>query len=267
MHNLLGIYEKALPGLSWEERYTLAENAGYDFIELSIDKKRLNKLDYTDHQIQEVIDAAARHHMAIETMTLSANRYYPIGDKELRNEGISIIKKAIVLAKKLGVKLIQLTAYDVYQKPSTSETRKLYEEGIQEVLEFNKDYGIILAIEVLEDVDHFNTSAKLVPFLKEIDSPCLKEYADTGNLVFNGFDPLQDLKDGMEYIEAIHIKDAVLHNEHNIGYGRGTVDFKGIFDYLKQVNYEGYLVSECWYEEDYRPDIKTINQFIRRYML
>ena len=188
-------------------------------------------------------------------------------DIELRNEGISIIKKAIVLAKKLGVKLIQLTAYDVYQKPSTSETRKLYEEGIQEVLEFNKDYGIILAIEVLEDVDHFNTSAKLVPFLKEIDSPCLKEYADTGNLVFNGFDPLQDLKDGMEYIEAIHIKDAILHNEHNIGYGQGTVDFKGIFDYLKQVNYEGYLVSECWYEEDYRPDIKTINQFIRRYML
>ena len=129
MHNLLRIYEKALPGLSWEERYTLAENAGYDFIELSIDKKRLNKLDYTDHQIQEVIDAAARHHMTIETMTLSANRYYPIGDKVLRNEGISIIKKAIVLAKKLGVKLIQLTAYDVYQKPSTSETRKLYEEG------------------------------------------------------------------------------------------------------------------------------------------
>ena len=71
----------------------------------------------------------------------------------------------------------------------------------------------------------------------------------------------------MEYIEAIHIKDAILHNEHNIGYGQGTVDFKGIFDYLKQVNYQGYLVSECWYEEDYRPDIKTINQFIRRYML
>ena len=43
MHNLLGIYEKALPGLSWEERYTLAENAGYDFIELSIDKKRLKE--------------------------------------------------------------------------------------------------------------------------------------------------------------------------------------------------------------------------------
>ncbi len=267
MHNLLGIYEKALPDLSWEERYTLAENAGYDFIELSIDKKRLNKLDYTDHQIQEVIDAAAKHHMTIETMTLSANRYYPIGDKELRKQGITIIKKAIVLAKKLGVKLIQLTAYDVFRKPSTPETRELYKQGIQEVLDFNKDYGIILAIEVLEDVDHFNTSAKLVPFLKEIDSPYLKEYADTGNLVFNGFDPLQDLKDGIEYIEAIHIKDAIVHNEHNIGYGQGLVDFQGVFDYLKQANYQGYLVSECWHEEDYTPDIRTINQFIRRYML
>lgn len=267
MNNLLGIYEKALPSLSWDEAYAAAKEAGYDFIELSIDKNRLNKLDYTDVQIKEIKDCAQKYDMSIETMTLSANRYYPIGDPEKRDEGINIIKRAIVLAHKLGVKLIQLTAYDVYQKASTTETKRLYAEGIKEVLEFDRDYGIILAIEVLEDVDHFNTSSKLVPFIEEIGHPLLKEYADTGNIVYNGFDPLQDLKDGIRHIEAIHVKDAIYHNEHNIGYGEGKVDFDAIFDYLKKADYRKYLVSECWYEEDHHPDIKMISEFIRSRMI
>ena len=56
MKNLLGIYEKALPELSWDERYAMASEAGYDFIELSIDKNRLNKLDYSDEDIAEIND-------------------------------------------------------------------------------------------------------------------------------------------------------------------------------------------------------------------
>ncbi len=99
MNNLLGIYEKALPDLSWEERYDLSKKAGYDFIELSIDRNRLEKLDYTDAQIAHIVNCAASRDMSLETMTLSANRYYPIGDLEKRKEGIEIIKRAILLQR------------------------------------------------------------------------------------------------------------------------------------------------------------------------
>lgn len=58
MNNILGIYEKALPDLSWEERYDLAADAGYDFIELSVDRNRLDKLDWTDERIKEIKDCA-----------------------------------------------------------------------------------------------------------------------------------------------------------------------------------------------------------------
>ncbi len=267
MNNLLGIYEKALPDLTWDEKYRMAKEAGYDFIELSIDRNRLNKLDYTDAQIEEIRNCAAEYGMTLETMTVSANRYYPIGDIEKREEGIGIIKRAIVLAKKLGVKILQLTAYDVYEKTSTEQSRLLYEDAINQLIEFDRDYGIILAIEVLEDVKHFNTSAKLVPFIKKIDSPLLKEYADTGNLVYNGFDPTKDLKDAITETVAIHIKDAIIHSEHHVGYGEGLVNFDEVFAFLKEVDYRGVLVSECWYEEDYIPDIKKINQFIRSKMI
>ncbi len=120
MNNLLGIYEKALPtNISWEERFKLAKNANFDFIELSIDKNRLNKLDYSDEEIQELLNLTKKYNMPFQTMTLSANRYYPIGDIEKREFGINLIKRAIILAKKLNIKVIQLTAYDVYGKEST----------------------------------------------------------------------------------------------------------------------------------------------------
>ena len=267
MKNLLGIYEKALPELSWDEKYAMASEAGYDFIELSIDRKRLNKLDYSDENIAEIISCAQRYGMSLETMTVSANRYWPIGDIEKRRQGMEIIRRAIVLASKIGIRILQLTAYDVYGKASTRRSRQLYEDAIRELLEFDEDYGITLAIEVLEDVNHFNTSKKLVPFIQKINHPLLKEYADTGNLVYNGFDPVQDLKDAIEETVAIHIKDAIIHNEHNIGYGEGLVNFDEVFSFLREADYQGVLVSECWYEEDCVPDIKKINQFIRSKML
>lgn len=204
--------------------------------------------------------------MPFQTMTLSANRYYPIGDIEKREFGINLIKKAIVLANKLNVKVIQLTAYDVYGKESSEETKRLYKEGLIEALKFNEDYKIILAIEVLEDVPHFNTSEKLVKLIKEINSPYLKEYADNGNLIYNGYDPVKDLHDCKDEVVAIHIKDAIYHNEHNIEYGKGEVDFEKVFAYLKEINYKGYLVSECWDENNFKPDLKYISEFIRRFM-
>lgn len=267
MKNLLGIYEKALPAnISWEERFVLAKNANFDFIELSVDKNRLNKLDYSDEEIQELLNLTKKYNMPFQTMTLSANRYYPIGDIEKREFGINLIKRAIVLANKLNIKVIQLTAYDVYDKESTEETKRLYKEGLLEALKFNEDYKIILAIEVLEDVPHLNTSEKLVKLIKEINSPYLKEYADNGNLIYNGYDPVKDLHDCKDEVVAIHIKDAIYHNEHNIEYGKGEVDFEKVFAFLKKINYKGYLVSECWDEDDFKPDLKYISEFIRRFM-
>ena len=40
MENLLGIYEKALPlEVTWQERFKIAKDLGFDFVEISIDEK------------------------------------------------------------------------------------------------------------------------------------------------------------------------------------------------------------------------------------
>ena len=56
----IGIYEKAVPvELTWEERLTVAKEAGFDYIEMSIDETdmRMSRLNWTDEQIYELLEA------------------------------------------------------------------------------------------------------------------------------------------------------------------------------------------------------------------
>lgn len=54
----LGLYEKAMPSsLSWEERLTEAKNAGFDFVEISIDEtdEKLARLDWSASERLELV--------------------------------------------------------------------------------------------------------------------------------------------------------------------------------------------------------------------
>ena len=56
----LGIYEKALPsGTSWYERLASARDAGFDFVEISVDEtdERLARLDWSRSERREFCDA------------------------------------------------------------------------------------------------------------------------------------------------------------------------------------------------------------------
>ena len=71
----VGLYEKALPAsLSWEERLAAAGQAGYDFIDISIDEsdERLARLDWPASE-----RAALRHSIAntgVKIMTMCPER-------------------------------------------------------------------------------------------------------------------------------------------------------------------------------------------------
>ncbi|MBT7123060.1 MAG: xylulose 5-phosphate 3-epimerase, partial [Clostridia bacterium] len=72
-NNMIGLYEKALPAnLNWDERLNLAKQAGYDFLEISIDEtdERLARMHWNDGQRTELNDAMIKHGLPILTMCL-----------------------------------------------------------------------------------------------------------------------------------------------------------------------------------------------------
>ena len=103
----IGLYEKAMPKeLSWKEKLEAAKEAGYDFVEISIDEtdEKLARLEWTKEERLELIKTMYEVGIPIRTMCLSGHRKYPIGssDPDTCRRGMEIMEKAIQLADDLG---------------------------------------------------------------------------------------------------------------------------------------------------------------------
>ncbi len=88
----VGLYEKALPAsMCWEERLAAAGQAGYDFVEISIDEsdERLGRLDWAASERAALRRSIANTGVQIMTMCLSGHRKYPLGshDPDIRRQG------------------------------------------------------------------------------------------------------------------------------------------------------------------------------------
>ena len=72
----LGIYEKAMPAnINWLERLVAAREAGFDFVEISIDETepRQARLDWTKAECMQLMNTVQITGLPIRTMCLSAH--------------------------------------------------------------------------------------------------------------------------------------------------------------------------------------------------
>ena len=266
----LGVYEKAIPlQYSWPKKFQIAGEAGFDFIELSIDgvHPRIERLNWRQEELSQIRCAAEDAGMQFYTMALSANRFFPLGDdrKDIREQGKHIVRRAIDIASFLGVKIIQLAPYDVNGRESTSQTVQNFRDSLWELTDYAALNGIILTIEVMADVPFITSIKDASNIIREFNSPYLQIYADTGNVAATGADPVSDLENLNRHVLAIHIKDGFLGCCRNVPYGKGNVDFERCFEKLSCLNYRGFFVSEMWCNEDdaFIPYLKTAADFIR----
>ena len=105
----LGLYEKAMPSdLTWREKLLAAKEAGFDFVEISIDETdaKLSRLDMTKEERLGLVRLMQETGVPIRTMCLSGHRKYPLGssDPAVEARGIEIMEKAIRLAEDLGIR-------------------------------------------------------------------------------------------------------------------------------------------------------------------
>lgn len=250
----IGIYEKALPSsFSWEDKLKAAKEAGFDYIEISIDEsdERLARLDWSREEREKLRNILNETGMTIPSMCLSGHRRFPFGSKNesKRKRAFEIMKKAIELASDLGVRVIQLAAYDVYYEEEDEETKKLFIEGIKKSLEWASRAGVMLAFEIM-DTKFMGTILRALPYINEINSPWLKIYPDLGNLTEWDRDVEAELEVGMPYIVAIHVKETKPGVFKKVPFGQGVVRFADLFKKLKELNYHGPFLVEMWADDD-----------------
>lgn len=261
----IGLYEKAMPSdLSWKEKLEAAKEAGYDFVEISIDESddKLMRLEWSKEERLELIKTMYEVGIPIRSMCLSGHRKYPLGsmDPQVRRRGMEIMEKALQLADDLGVRIIQLAGYDVYYEEGNEETRRLFGENLSKAVEMAASLGIVMGFETME-TEFMNTVEKSMRYVDENMSPYLNVYPDCGNItnaaVSYGKNVLDDIDTGRGHMVAMHLKETKSGVFRDMLYGQGHVEFDKIIPKAWEHGIRRY-VTEFWYlgAEDWKKDLK-----------
>ncbi|MCM1175382.1 MAG: L-ribulose-5-phosphate 3-epimerase [Blautia sp.] len=256
----LGLYEKAMPeALTWREKLMTAREAGFDYIEISIDEseEKQSRLQWTRKQRAELVASMEACELPIRSMCLSAHRKYPLGsrDASVRKRGMEIMEQAIELADDLGIRTIQLAGYDVYYEETSMDTRQHFVKNLVRAAQLAADKGILLGFETME-TSFMDTVEKAMEYVNLVNSPYLGVYPDIGNLTnaakLYGTSVTGDLGKGAGHIIAMHLKETVPGVYREVPFGTGHVDFEmaiqkairlGVFRYVTELWYVG---QENW---------------------
>jgi L-ribulose-5-phosphate 3-epimerase len=270
----LGIYEKALPyGTSWDEKLAIAEQLGFQFVEISIDEtdERLARLDWSLSERLNFSRSIVHSPLTVPTMCLSGHRRFPLGshNPEVRQQALSIMKKAIEFAVDTGIRTIQLAGYDVYYEDGDADTRGWYLDNMRRCLDMAAREQVMLAMEIM---DHplMNSILKFINMKMMLDSPWFTVYPDIGNLSAWNNDVVEEITLGFNQIVAFHLKETIaVTTEHEgtfkeVPFGTGCVDFPRVFSRLKKLGYVGPFLIEMWTEksEDPEKEISDARQWI-----
>lgn len=251
----LGLYEKAMPAeLSWKEKLTAAGEAGFDFVEISIDEtdEKLRRLDMSREERMELVNLMEETGVPIRSMCLSGHRKYPFGSEDPKTcrRSIEIMEKAIQLAEDLGIRIIQLAGYDVYYEESTDDTRRRFEKNLRHAVEMAACRGILMGFETMENA-FMDTVEKSMKYVNQMESPYLQVYPDCGNLtnaaVLYGTDVLQDLETGRGHLAAMHLKETIPGKYREIPFGTGHVNFEAVIGKAWELGVRRF-VTEFWYK-------------------
>lgn len=262
----IGVYEKAMPAeLSWRERLQAAKEAGFDYVEMSVDEtdERMARLDWDDEAILELREIQKEVGLPIETICFSAQRKYPLGSGKWEKEAKELLRKAVRFAAKMGIRIIQTQGYDCYYEETSDETTKeRFYRNLQEGTMYAASYGVMLAMETMEN-DFMNTVKKVMSAVEYVNSPYLQVYPDIGNISNAVSDVIKDIQSGTGHIAAAHLKETVPGKFREIPYGTGQVKFPEAIAQLYRQGVRRY-VAEFWYcgENNWREIVAGNRKFL-----
>lgn len=270
MEYRLGLYEKAMPeSLALEEKLLFAKKAGFDFLEISIDEteEKIARLDMTAEKICQLNRRMVEENFFIETMCLSAHRKYSLGSEDPGNskKAMDIMEKAIMLAVRLGVRIIQLAGYDVYYEGSNEKTVYNFEKNLCKAVSLAGTYGVVLAFETME-TEFINTVEKAMYWVNKLSSPYLLIYPDSGNITnaLQNKDVAFDLFKGRSHIAALHLKESLPGKYRDLYFGDGYVQFREIIHAAYVLGIRRYL-AEFWAgdRENWQAEVEKARIFLR----
>jgi len=266
----VGLYEKALPEpWSWDKRLAMAAEAGYDFVEISIDEsdERLARLEWPAAARADLRRSIAAAGVPVLSMCLSGHRKYPLGSRSLqvRAHADAIMRQAIEFSADVGVRIVQVAGYDVFYEDSDEGSVARFLDGLCRAADWASHAGVMLALENV-DVPVSESLAHCMTIVRQVDSLWFQIYPDMANVAAAGYDPVAELPLCDGHMVAVHVKDSLPRTIRRVPFGAGIVPFERVFRTLAAMHYCGPLTVEMWADQDGAGDpvatVRAARQFV-----
>ena len=171
----------------------------------------------------------------------------PIGKMKLTDPfepHFALFRRVVEIAKLLDTKYIRMFSFyheggDIW----TAEERATVLSRLRQMIAYAKEQDVILLHENEKDI-YGDTADRCADLMKELSCDHFKAVFDPANFVQCGQDTKYAYENLKEYIEYMHIKDALFENGRVVPAGLGDGNVEYILKALMDNGYDGYLSLE-----------------------
>jgi len=220
-----------------KEKFALARKCGFEGIEVEFD----DGLD--EKAAAELGKLAAGEGTPIHSIVFGGWGT-PLSDPraEVADKGIAGMQKCLRNAKAMGAGSVLLVPAIVTETVSYADAYKRSQENVRKLIPTAKETGVVIAVEIVWN-KFLLSPLEFARYVDEFQSPFVRAYFDTGNIILFGF--AQDwIRTLGKRTVRIHLKDFKRQGNQWVNLLDGDVNWKEVRKALAEVGYEGYLTPE-----------------------
>jgi sugar phosphate isomerase/epimerase len=254
------------------KRYSLEDSIreiakiGYSGVEILCDIPHAYAPIFKDDQVRSLKKTLELSSMQISN--LNAFTLYAIGDtyhpswiEDSREMRIQHTIECIMLAKKIGAKHLSTepggpvtpspTTTPPQQPQDTSLLEKMFLDGMTRVAKIAEEEDIKLLIEPEPGLLIENSTQFKKFMTKIINYKHIRLNFDIGHFYCVNEDPAKLVYELSDYIEHFHLADIADTRIHNhLIPGKGSIDFRRVFDAINDIGYRGFVTVELYPYQD-----------------
>jgi sugar phosphate isomerase/epimerase len=179
---------------------------------------------------------------------------------------IEHVKRVMSLAFDLGPRVVVIQAGrvpDADEEKASAPRVGYLAEALRALGAHGDRTGVVLALET-----GLESGATLREYLNRFDAGSLQVNYDPANLLMNGFDPIESLRELRGKVRHVHAKDARIvgasRSAREVPLGQGDIDWLQLLATLEEVDYRGWLTIERESSDDRLGDAAGAVSFLRR---